>query len=64
MIGIIFKLKETGSFYSDRLTIVMFCAIWYLPYNLKNVKNDHGGVLLLVTLLAEAHSFTKCSTSP
>ena len=28
--------------------IVMFCAIWYHLYNLKNVKNTHGGMLLLV----------------
>ena len=28
----------------------MFCAIWYHLYNLKNVKNTHGGVLLLVKL--------------
>ena len=27
---------------------VMFCAIWYHLFNLKNVKNTHGGVLLLV----------------
>ena len=27
---------------------VMRCAIWYHLYNLKNVKNTHGGVLLLV----------------
>ena len=33
------------------LSIVMFCAIWYHVYNLKNVKNIHGGVLLLVTWL-------------
>ena len=26
----------------------MFCAIWYHSYNLKNVKNTHGGVLLLM----------------
>ena len=26
----------------------MLCAIWYHMYNLKNVKNTHGGVLLLV----------------
>ena len=30
--------------------IVMFCAIWYHLYNLKHVKNFHGGVLLLVKL--------------
>ena len=28
----------------------MFCAIWYHLYNLKNVKNTHGAVLLLVKL--------------
>ena len=27
---------------------VMFCAIWYHVYNFKTVKNNHGGVLLLV----------------
>ena len=29
---------------------VMHCAIWYHLYNFKNVKNTHGGVLLLVKL--------------
>ena len=29
-------------------TYLMFCAIWYHLYNFKNVKNTHGGVLLLV----------------
>ena len=33
---------------------LMFCAIWYHLYNLKNVKNTHGGVLLLAKLKAEA----------
>ena len=27
---------------------VILCAIWYHLYNFKNVKNTHGGVLLLV----------------
>ena len=27
----------------------MRCATWYHLYNLKNVKNTHGGVLVLVT---------------
>ena len=31
---------------------VVLCAIWYHSYNLKNVKNTHGGVLLLVKLQA------------
>ena len=35
----------------------MFCAIWYHLYNLKNVKNTHGGVLLLV-------KFTKSKLLP
>ena len=36
---------------------VAFCAIWYHLYNLKNLKNSHGGVLLLV-------NFTKSNTPP
>ena len=31
-------------------TSVKHCAIWYHLYNLKNVKNIHGGVLLLVAV--------------
>ena len=38
------------------------CAIWYHLYNLKNVKNIHGGVLILVKLQAE--TFTKINTPP
>ena len=32
----------------------MLCAISYHLHNLENVKNTHGGVLLLVKLQAEA----------
>ena len=32
-------------------------AIWYHSYNIKNAKNNHGEVLLVV-------KFTKCSTPP
>ena len=32
---------------------LMRCAIWYHLHNLKNVKNTHGGVLLLVMLQAK-----------
>ena len=39
-----------------------FCATWYHLYNFKNVKNTHGGVLLLVKLQAEVHNFIKSST--
>ena len=31
---------------------VMRCAIWYHLYNLKNVKNIHGGILILIKLQA------------
>ena len=31
---------------------VVRCTIWYHLYNLKNVKNTHGGVLILVKLQA------------
>ena len=34
---------------------VMRCAIWYHLYHLKNVKNTHGGVLLLAPKVT--HSF-------
>ena len=37
----------------------MFCAIWYHLYNLKNVKNIHGRVLLLEKLQALAR-FSNC----
>ena len=30
---------------------IMCCANWCHLYNLKNVKNTHGGVLLKVTLV-------------
>ena len=29
----------------------MLSATWYHLHNLKNVKNTHGGVILLLTLL-------------
>ena len=43
---------------------VMRCAIWYHLYNLKNVKNTHGGVLILIKLQALACNFTKINTPP
>ena len=35
------------------------CAIWYHLYNLKNVNNTHGGMLLLVKLQAEVNRATR-----
>ena len=46
------------------ITYVMLCAIWYHLYDLKIVKNPHGGVLLLVKLQALACNFTKSNTPP
>ena len=37
----------------------MLCAIWYHLYNLKNVKNTLGGMLLLVKLQAEPATLLK-----
>ena len=34
----------------------MRCSIWYHLYNLKNVKNTHGGVLVLVKLQPEINT--------
>ena len=42
----------------------MRCAIWYRFYNLKNVRNTHGGVPLLVKLQNSACHFTKSNTHP
>ena len=46
------SLAKTGIIMSDEY--VMRCAIWYHLYNFKNVKNAHGGMLLLVKLQASA----------
>ena len=35
---------------SQKNDFAVRCAIWYYLYNLKNVKNTHGGVLILVKL--------------
>ena len=43
---------------------VMRCAIWYHLQNLKNVKNTHGRVLILLKLQAKAYNFTKSDTPP
>ena len=44
---------------------VMCCAIWYHLYYIKNVKNTHGGVLILVVKLqTSACNFTKINSPP
>ena len=42
----------------------MRCTIWYHLYHLKNVKNTHGGVLLLVTLQTSSCNLNKSNTPP
>ena len=42
----------------------MPCAICYHLNNLKNMKNIHGGELLLVKLQVLACNFTKSNTPP
>ena len=37
---------------------VMLCAIWYHLYNLENVKNPRGRMLLLVKLVANIFATT------
>ena len=46
------------------LSCPTLCAIWYHLCDLKNVKNTHEGMVLLVKLQTEACNFTKNSTSP
>ena len=41
----------------NQITFVVRCAVQYHMHNLKNVKNTHGGVLLLV-------NFNKSNTPP
>ena len=45
-------LKSSTSIY------VIFCAIWYHLYNLKNVKNTHGGVILLRSCFSRFLNYT------
>ena len=42
---------------NQKILYVILCAIWYHLYILKNVRNPHGGLLLLV-----ACNFTKSKT--
>ena len=42
----------------------MLCPIWYHLYNLKNVNNTHGEVLILVKLQAKSCNFSKINTPP
>ena len=43
-------VRDAAGFFWKKWSNLMFCVIWYHLYNLKNVKNIHGGVLLLIKL--------------
>ena len=45
-------------------SIVLCCAIWYHFYNLKNMKNTHGGVRLLVMFQSKTWNSTKSKVRP
>ena len=44
------------------MEFVVRCVIWYYLYDLKNVKNTHEGVLILVELQVLTCNFTKINT--
>ena len=50
-------LVTLADFFTISIIYVVRWAIWYYLFNLKNVKNTHGGVLMLV-------KFTKINTPP
>ena len=42
----------------------MLCTIWHHLYNLKNVKNAHGEVSLLIKLQVLTCNFAESNTPP
>ena len=46
------SLYITEKWQIPKKLLAMFCEIWHHLFNLKNKKNTHGGVLLLVKLQA------------
>ena len=44
--------------YNQKVNVVR-CSIWYYLYNLKNVKNTHGGRLILVKLQYKSATLLK-----
>ena len=59
------KDSDIAGYAGDNIPYEMLCAIWHHLYNLKNVKNTHGGLLLLLldcqTLV---WNLTKINTPP
>ena len=48
LLQMVWKIPQWIIFEFYTTIYVMLCAIWYHLYNLKNVKNTHEGLLLLV----------------
>ena len=58
-----FKIYDVRDWTTNNYnTCVMRWVIWYHLYNLKNMKNTDGGVLILVKLQAKAYNFIKINT--
>ena len=57
------KLLARRLFAGSKLKVcAVRCAIWYHLYNLRNVKNTHRGVLILVKLQALVYFVTSQKT--
>ena len=53
------SLESSDNHNSEEDLHMVLCAIWYYLYNLKNVKNTQGGVLLLVKMQVIACNLLK-----
>ena len=56
--------NEHSKITSMKKSLMSLLLIYVVLYNLKNVKNAHGGVLILVNLQAAACNFTKINIPP
>ena len=57
--------KKSADHLSNRKSYLWcVCTIWDYLCNFKNVKNIHGGVLILVKLQASSCNFSKINTPP
>ena len=61
LFGLVFTIKPWSC---NEFTYEALCVIWYHLYNLKSLKNTHGGVFFVVKLQALAYNLTKNNTPP
>ena len=57
--GLIFSKLNPFTKREIPMQYVMLCRIWYHLYNLENLRNTHGGGLLLVKLQTSVCNFIK-----